>query len=126
LWTRLQDGDFELQTDDEVVREIGVFIENLQVTSRLKSDHILNLLMEVEGKMPEDKEKCLDIINKYLSLPDEERLNFKVGRRTGLYNRLADLSDSYKHEKIEQAIKHLRAQGSNIEEEILRLKNSFI
>jgi len=126
LWTRLQDEDFELQTDDEVVREIGVFIENLQVTSRLKSDHILNLLMEVEGKMPEDKGKCLNIINKYLSLPDEERLNFKVGRRTGLYNRLADLSDSYEHEKIEQAIKHLRAQGSNIEEEILRLKNSFI
>lgn len=126
LWTRLQDGDFELQTDDEVVREIGVFIENLQVTSCLKSDHILNLLMEVEGKMPEDKGKCLNIINKYLSLPDEERLNFTVGRRTGLYNRLADLSDSCKHEKIEQAIKHLRAQGSNIEEEILRLRNSFI
>lgn len=126
LWARLQDGDFELQTDDEVAREIGVFIENLQVTSRLKSDHILNLLMEVKGKMPEDKEKCLNIINKYLSLPDEERLNFKVGKRTGLYNRLADLSDSYKHDKIEQAIKHLKAQGSNVEEEILRLKNSFI
>ena len=126
LWTRLQDGDFELQTDDEVAREIGVFIENLQVTSYLKSDHILNLLMDVEGKMPEDKEKCLNIINKYLSLPDEERLNFKVGRRTGLYNRLADLSDSYKHDKIEQAIKNLRAQGSNVEEATFRLKNSFI
>jgi len=126
LWTRLQDGDFELQADDEVAREIGVFIENLQVTSRLKSDHILNLLMEVEGKMPEDKGKCLNIINEYLSLSDEERLNFKVGRRTGLYNRLADLSDSYKHDKIEQAIKHLKAQGSNVEEEIFRLKNSFI
>ena len=126
LWTRLQDGDFELQTDDEVAREIGVFIENLQVTSYLKSDHILNLLMDVEGKMPEDKEKCLNIINKYLSLQDEERLNFKVGRRTGLYNRLADLNDSYKHDKIEQAIKHLRAQNSNIEEELFRLRNSFI
>ena len=126
LWARLQDGDFELQTEDEVVREIAIFIENLQVTGCLKSDHILNLLMEVEGKMPEDKEKCLNIINKYLSLPDEERLNFKVGRRTGLYNRLADLNDSYKHDKVEQAIKHLRAQSSNIEEAIFRLKNSFI
>jgi radical SAM superfamily enzyme YgiQ (UPF0313 family) len=126
LWTRLQEGDFELQTEDEVVREIAVFIENLQVTSYLKSDHILNLLMEVEGKMPDDKEKCLNIINKYLSLPDEERLNFKVGRRTGLYNRLADLSDSCKHDKIEQAIKHLGEQSSNVEEEIFRLKNSFI
>ena len=126
LWTRLQDGDFELQTEDEVAKEIGVFIENLQVTSHLKSDHTLNLLMEVEGKMPEDKEKCLNIINKYLSLPDEERLNFKFGRRAGLYNRLADLSDSHKHDKIEQAIKRLRAQGSNVEEAIFKLKNSFI
>ena len=126
LWTRLQDGDFELQTEDEVAKEIGVFIENLQVTSHLKSDHILNLLMEVEGKMPEDKEKCLNIINKYLSLSDEERLNFKFGRRAGLYNRLADLSDSHKHDKIEQAIKRLRAQGSNIEEAIFRLKDIFI
>jgi radical SAM superfamily enzyme YgiQ (UPF0313 family) len=126
LWTRLQDGDFELQTDDEVAKEIGVFIENLQVTSYLTSDHTLNLLMEVEGKMPEDKEKCLNIINQYLSLPDEERLNFNFGRRAGLYNRLADLSDSYKHDKIEQAIKRLRAQGSNVEEAIFRLKDSFI
>jgi radical SAM superfamily enzyme YgiQ (UPF0313 family) len=126
LWTRLQGGDFELQTEDEVAKEIGVFIENLQVTSHLTSDHILNLLMEVEGKMPEDKEKCLNIINKYLSLPDEERLNFKFGRRAGLYNRLVDLSDSYKHDKIDQAIKHLRAQGNNVEETIFGLKDSFI
>ena len=126
LWTMLQNGDFELQTEDEVVKEIGIFIENLQVTSHLKSDHTLNLLMEVEGKMPEDKEKCLNIINKYLSLPDEERLNFKFGNRAGLYNRLADLSDSYKHDKIEQAIKRLRAQGSNVEEAIFELKDSFV
>jgi radical SAM superfamily enzyme YgiQ (UPF0313 family) len=126
LWTRLQNGDFELQTEDEIAKEIAVFIENLQVTSYLTSDHTLNLLMEVEGKMPDDKGKCLNIINEYLSLPDEERLNFKFGKRAGLYNRLADLSDSNKHDKIEQAIKHLRAQGSNIEEAIFKLKDSFI
>jgi radical SAM superfamily enzyme YgiQ (UPF0313 family) len=126
LWTRLQEGDFELQTEDEVAKEIGVFIENLQVTSYLKSDHILNLLMEVEGKMPEEKEKCLNIINEYLSLPREERLNFKVGRRAGVYNSLGELSDNLKHDKVEQAIRHLGAQGSDIEAEMFRLKNSFI
>jgi radical SAM superfamily enzyme YgiQ (UPF0313 family) len=126
LWTALQEGDFELQTEDEVVKEIAVLIENLQVTSYLKSDHILNLLMEVEGKMPADKEKCLNIIYGYLSMPDEERLNFQVGRRAGLYNRLADLSDSYKHDRIEQAIKHLKGQSNNVEEQVFRLKNSFI
>jgi hypothetical protein len=126
LWARLQNGDFELQTEDDVIREMAIFIDNLQVTSHLKSDHILNLLMDVEGKMPEDKGKCLNIINKYLSLPDQERLNFKVGRRTGLYNRVDDLSDSYKHDKIEQAIVRLQAHGNDVEEAIVKLKNSFI
>jgi radical SAM superfamily enzyme YgiQ (UPF0313 family) len=126
LWERLQDGDFELQTDDEIVSEIAVFVENLQVTSYLKSDHVLNLLEEVEGEMPEDKGKCLNIINEYLSLPDEERFNFKVGRRIGLYNKLADLNDCYKREKMGQAIKHLGEQGGDIEQQIFRLKNSFI
>ena len=126
LWSSVQDGDFELQTEDEVVKEIAAFIENLQVTSYLRSDHILNLLMEVEGKMPEDKAKCLNVIDRYLSLTDEERLNFKIGRRAGLYSRLDDLSDSYKHGQIEQAMGRLKAQGSDIEHEILRLKNSFI
>ncbi len=126
LWARLQNGDFELHAEDEVIREIAIFINNLQVTSYLKSDHILNLLMDVEGKMPEDKGKCLNIINKYLSLSDEERLNFKVGKRTGLYNKLDDLSDSCKHDKIEQAIGHLRAHSRDIEDAIVKLKNSFV
>ncbi len=126
LWVSLQDGDFELQTEDEVVKEIAVFIENLQVTGYLKSDHTLNLLMEVEGKMTEDKTKCLNIIDKYLSLADGERLNFRIGRRAGLYDRLDDLGDSYKHDQIEQAIRRLKAQGSHVEQEILRLKNGFI
>jgi len=126
LWARLQDGDFELQKEDEVVREIATFVENLQVTSFLKSDHILNLLMDIEGKMPDDKGKCLNIINKYLSLSEKERLNFKVGRRTGLYNILDDLGDSYKHDKIEQVIERLREQGGDVEEDIVELKNSFI
>jgi radical SAM superfamily enzyme YgiQ (UPF0313 family) len=126
LWPKLQSGDFELQTEDDVAKEIAIFLENLQVTSYLTSDHTLNLLMEIEGKMPEDKEKCLNVINKYLSLPDEERLNFRFGRRAGLYTSLADLHDSHKHDKIDQSIKHLRAQGSNIEEVIFKLKDSFI
>lgn len=127
LWSKLEDGDFELQTEYEVVMEIGAFIENLQVTSYLKSDHILNLLPEIEGKMPEDKGKCLDIINKYLLLPAEERLNFRLGRRTGYYEKLSDLTDSYKHKKIDKAIKRANSTSSDsIDKLILKLKNSFI
>ena len=126
LWARLQDGDFELQTEDEVVREIATLIENLRVSSRLKSDHILNLLMEVQGKLPEDKDRCLDVIHRYLSLPDGERRNFEVGRRAGLYSRLADLADGARHDRVKKAIQQLKGRGGDIEEEVTRLKNSFI
>lgn len=126
LWDRLQAGDFELQTEDEVVREIAAFIENLEVTSHLKSDHTLNLLMEVQGRLPEDKEKCLNIIYQYLALPDEERLNFQFGRRAGYYDTLSDLRDSHIHDQIAQAIERLRARCDNVEDALFRLKNTFI
>lgn len=126
LWAKMHDGDFGLLPEDEVVEEIGVLIDNLQVTSYLKSDHILNLLMEVEGKMPRDKQKCLGIIAEYLSLPEEERLNFKLGRRAGYYQQLADLKDSYRHHKIDQAIRQIRAEGRNIDEVIFQAKDGFI
>jgi radical SAM superfamily enzyme YgiQ (UPF0313 family) len=126
LWTKLQNGDFELQAEDEVVEEIAALIHNLQVTSQLKSDHILNLLPEVEGDMPENKEKCLDIINKYLSLPDEERLNFGLGRRAGYYERLADLDNSDKHYKIAEVMTRVRSHGESVDSAIFKLKDSFI
>lgn len=126
LWSKIQNGDFELLTEDQVVEEIAFLIENLNVTSFIKSDHTLNLLMEVQGKMPQDKEKCLGIIRQYLSLPEDERLNFRFGRRAGFYARLADLSDSYKHARVEQMIRRLKAENGNAEEAILRWKNSFI
>jgi len=126
LWDKWQEGDFEMQTEDEVVREIGIFVDNLQVTSQLKSDHVLNLLPEIEGKMPEDKQKCMDIINKYLALPYEERLTFRLGRRAGYYEGLADFQDSYKHDKIEETIKRIRSQGGDVEETIFKLKGGFI
>ncbi|MEA3441981.1 MAG: radical SAM protein [Chloroflexota bacterium] len=126
LRAKLLEGDFVLATEDEVVEEIGLFIDKLHVTSQLKSDHILNLLPEIEGKMPEDKHKCLDIINTYLSLSHEERLNFRLGRRAGYYEKLADLHDGYWHDKIEEAIKHLRSQGDDVDEVIFGLKDNFI
>lgn len=126
LWSRLQDGRFQLQTEDGVVREIGAFIDRLELTSHLVSDHIINLLPEVEGKMPQDKQKCLKIISRYLSLPEEERLNFILGRRMGHYERLDDLADSQKHDKLDEFIARINSEGKSVEQLVSRLKDSFI
>jgi radical SAM superfamily enzyme YgiQ (UPF0313 family) len=127
LWSKVEAGDFELQTEDEVVEEIGKLIEKLEVTSELKSDHILNLLPEVEGKFPEAKTACLATINRYLALPSQERLNFRLGRRAGYYEKLDDLYDAHKHQKVEETIKRITSEvPDSVDEAILQLKASFI
>jgi radical SAM superfamily enzyme YgiQ (UPF0313 family) len=127
LWSKVEAGDFEIQTEDEVVEEIGKFIEKLDVTSELKSDHILNLLPEVEGKFPEAKSNCLNIINRYLSLSTGEKLNFRLGRRAGYYEKLNDLYDTHKYQKVDEAIRCITSEGpDSIDEVILQLKAGFI
>jgi len=127
LLQKLQEGDFKLQTEDEVVEEIGALVERLDCRSELKSDHILNLLPEVEGKLPQDKEKMLATINRYLALPLSERVNFQLGRRAGYYERLDELQDTYKHEKVEQIIRRIESENSGrVEEAIYALKTRFI
>jgi hypothetical protein len=127
LWSKVEAGDFEIQTEDEVVEEIGKFIEKLYVTSELKSDHILNLLPEVEGKFPEAKSNCLNIINRYLSLSTGERLNFRLGRRAGYYEKLNDLYDTHKYQKVDEAISRITSEApDSIDEVILQLKARFI
>ena len=126
LWERVQDGSFQLQGEDDVVREIEKMIEGLEVTSQLKSDHIVNLLMEVEGTFPRDKDKCLDIIRRYLTLPDEERLNFQLGRRMGLYETLSDMNDQGRHERVTATLRAVRERGDDVDTVIRRLKDRFI
>lgn len=127
LWAKVEGGEFKLQSEDEVVAEIGVFVNGLAVTSQLKSDHILNLLPEIDGKLPDDKPKMVSIINRYLGLSLKERLNFRLGRRAGYYEKLDDLYDADKYQKVEQAMKRMGVQTSeDVDKAILRLKNCFI
>ena len=126
LWQQVQDGSFQLQTEDDVVREIEALIAGLDVTSELKSDHILNLLMEVEGTFPRDKDRCLAVIRSYLGMPDEERLNFQVGRRMGLYETLADMEEIARHNRVTDAIARIRGRGDDVDEVVRRLKDRFI
>ena len=105
----MTDGDFVAQTDDMVVEEIKIFLETLDgITSTVTSDHITNLLEEINGRLPEDKEKMLDVIRRYQELPDSERLNYRVGRRGGAYRSTDDLeTNSSTYGKISNLIEDI-------------------
>jgi hypothetical protein len=123
-------GEFHIQSDDMLARELCLFIEHLEgITSQVTSDHIMNLLEEVSGKLPEEKEKMLEVIRKYQQLPDEERLIYRVGRRGGAYRSTDDLGRHPEtYEKIRGLIADLKSKGgmAEVERFIADLGNQYI
>lgn len=127
LWEKAKSGELVVQGEDEVVKEIGEFIDKLDFKGVLKSDHILNLLPEIEGKFPDAKEACLKSVNRYLAMPVKDRLNFRLGRRTGLYENLNDIYDAAKYQRVDEAIKRVGADSpEKMDELITQLKEHFI
>jgi len=112
LYEKLKDGSFTMQSDDMAVEEIRLFIETLEgIGSRIKSDHIMNLLEEISGKLPEDKDKMLNVIAKYQELSDSEKLIFRIGRRGGVYHSTDDLKRSPStYQKIRDLIQELESK----------------
>jgi hypothetical protein len=112
-------GKFIRATDEEIVREAQILIDNLKVHSNFVSDHISNLLPELEGKLPEDKSKLLGILDHFNALPVREKTNFMVGRRVGLYKYLKDLADLQRHELVEQITFKLTKGDKNLDPRII-------
>jgi len=128
LWQKIERGEFVLMSDDEVIEEERLLIDHLEgITSTFVSDHILNLLQEVEGKLPEEKEKMLSLIDWYLSLPKEEKNNFRLGRRMGVYQSVEDLSRPELRNRVESIIGQIESERPGCLEEVLsELTESFI
>jgi histone acetyltransferase (RNA polymerase elongator complex component) len=128
LFKEMQAGRFKPLTDDETVEEIRLFISLLDgISSRIVSDHIMNLLEEVEGKLPEAKEQMLATIDRYLGMPDEERLLFRLGRRGGALRLLNELNDPQVRQRLRLAVRDLPGQtGGSLEEIIKELADQYI
>jgi len=126
LFQKWASGEFELLSDDEVVQEIKEMIESLEVTSYLASDHIENLLQEIEGQLPQDKGRMLAVIERYQRLSPEDRLNFQFGQRAGHYSELADLNISRLRQRIDSTIADITNKGGDINQVVLNLKKRFL
>ena len=110
LYQLVAEGTFQPLTDDEMVEEIRLMIDHLEgITSTITSDHIMNLLEDVSGTLPQDKGKMLAGLDAYLQLPEEERLVYRFGRRGGAYRSVRDMKDLVLKRKIEKAVEEVRA-----------------
>ena len=130
LHEKLTDGSFSMQSDDMLAEEIKLFIETLAgINSTVTSDHIMNLLEEVSGKLPEDQEKMLSVIQAYQDLPESDRLIYRTGRRGGAYRSIDDLKcDPATYQKIKNLIQEIQQNEGDrgVEKMITEMVDRYI
>ncbi len=127
LYDEVENGNFVRLTDEEIVEEEKLLIEYLECSANFVSDHITNLLQEVEGKLSQDKERMLAVINRFQALSPQERAGFRLGRRIGVYHQLDDLNDMDRREAVARVINKAKQSNTEINEELIyRLMDGFI
>ena len=128
LYRLREESGFIKLDDEDVVREIRLFIEHLDgIESRIVSDHILNLLEELEGKLPEEKEKLLGIIDRYFHMSQDERIIYRLGRRKGVYRKLDDLSDKRVYAMLKTLVDQYKSDDiTRLDRDLDTIMHSYI
>jgi hypothetical protein len=127
LYRERIEGRFDKCTDFETAAEILRFIEALEgITSTIKSDHILNLFEEIEGVLPEDKERMTRTLRSFLKMDPDRRMRFQVGRRLGFFSRLDDLDSPHRSARAEAACRELGVTPENVDVMIESLMRRFV
>lgn len=120
-------GDFDKMGEVGTARELHLFLDSLEsITSRVVSDHILNLFPEVDGKLPEDKEKIMRPVKEFLDLSPEDQLLFCIGRRANRIGRIGDLQNPVQRGYALELCKELGATVENMDEIIEALTKRYI
>ena len=95
LHQHLNASTFALQSEDAVIEEIKCLIEALaDINGVLTSDHAMNLLPEIEGRLTTDKETLLNVIADYQALSPQDRLIFRLGRFSGVFQSTREMAFS--------------------------------
>ncbi len=120
-------AEFEKASDAMVAKELRLFLESLdQIGTRVKSDHILNLFETLEGRLPDDKDKMIRIIDSFFELPEDERVVYQVGRRMGFFRGPEDMKGSPHLQQVKEACIGFGVTPDNVDEIINQLMKRFV
>lgn len=127
LTIQFRDGGFDKMGEVDTARELLLFLESLQgITSTVLSDHVLNLFPEVDGVLPDDKERIMQPVRQFLALDPEEQLLFCIGRRTHGIARFTDLQSAVTRNYARLMCQQLGATVENMDDVINMLTRRFI
>jgi hypothetical protein len=83
----------------------------------------MNLLEDVAGTLPGDKANMIGVIDHFLSMSQDERESFIVGRRIGRYRYLSDYVPIHDVEMIKRDIK---SRFGSIDDGMLEILSNYI
>jgi radical SAM superfamily enzyme YgiQ (UPF0313 family) len=127
LTEQFKDGTFDKMGEVDTAKELLLLLENLEgINSHVRSDHVLNLFPEVDGKLPRDKEKMMQPIREFLLLDPEEQMLFCIGRRTQSIARFSDLNNPAQRDYARQMCSQLGANPDNYDTLIDSIMQRFI
>ncbi|MCF8095490.1 MAG: radical SAM protein [Desulfobacteraceae bacterium] len=124
----VDEGGFELMTDEEVVEEIRMLLVNLdEMPSYFRcADFSLNLLMQIDGRLDKDKDAMIREIDRFLSLgKDKQRAYVLLQRSYPGMKPLDMLEDEQLLEKLYRKIQELEDQEEGGFEKYIRLLKSY-
>lgn len=112
----VREGSFTLQSEEEIVIEQKLFLQQLQeMDSYYMNEHIINLLLEVRGNLRTEKQEMLSAIDRFLTLPPDERLLFVVGRRLNIFFLLDDLKKPELHQKAKECLHKILNRNPDVD-----------
>lgn len=101
----MSEGRWAPLTEEEKVRELRDCLDRLAgVTTTVQSDHMMNLLEEVAGRLPSERLRMLAPIDRFLGMAPADREAFIVGRRIGRYRYVSDYAPSAEVEKVRREL----------------------
>jgi hypothetical protein len=116
LFSGVEDCHWQRPSDLVQAEEILLFIQNLDnITSQIKSDHMFNLLQEIDGTLPQDKERLIAALQKFINLPPQERACFQVGKRTGHFLNLSDMQIPSRLAQVEEIYRQQQITPENVD-----------
>ncbi|MCI0471462.1 MAG: radical SAM protein [Candidatus Aminicenantes bacterium] len=127
LYENYRSGAFEKCPELLTAKEIRLFIQELKgIDSMVKSDHILNLFQDVEGKLPWAKEDMLRVIDAFLAMSPDQQCVYQVGRRLGIFMELKDLRNPDKRSCVLRICQQFDVTPENVEGFIEKQMKGFI
>jgi hypothetical protein len=110
-----------------MARELLLFLESLSgISSAIRSDHILNLLPEVDGQLPGDQARLIGIVRTFLEMDQKLQFLYRVGRRAGVLSGLADLEDSGKIARVQDICRRYHIRPEAVDEVTDDMMRRFI